>query len=94
MARDEAYREAEQRIEAARQAGATELDLNFMELTEVPEAIAALTQLQRLGLSDNPLNLDLAAAYEQGIEAVMQLRAKAEGEVTLNEAKLILVEEY
>lgn len=29
MARDEAYREAEQRIEAARQAGATELDLKL-----------------------------------------------------------------
>ncbi len=28
MARDEAYREAEQRIEAARQEGATELDLS------------------------------------------------------------------
>jgi hypothetical protein len=40
MARDEAYREAEQRIEAARQAGATELDLRGRKLTEVPEAIA------------------------------------------------------
>ena len=40
MARDEAYREAEQRIEAARQEGATKLDLRDMKLTEVPEAIA------------------------------------------------------
>jgi hypothetical protein len=186
MARDEAYQEAEQRIEAARQERATELNLSRMKLTEVPEAIAALTQLQVLGLSDNqltevpeaiaaltqlqtlglsdnqltevpealasltqlqvlglsdnqltelpealasltqlqvlglsdnqltelpealasltqlqelylsdnPLNPDLAAAYEQGMEAVMQyLRAKAEGKVTLNEAKLILVGE-
>ncbi len=30
MARDEAYREAEQRIEAARQEGVTELDLSDM----------------------------------------------------------------
>ncbi len=55
MARDEAYREAEQRIEAARQAGATELDLSGMKLTEVPEAIAGLTQLQSLDLSYNEL---------------------------------------
>ncbi len=53
MARDEAYREAEQRIEAARQEGATELDLRDMKLTEVPEAIAALTQLQTLILYNN-----------------------------------------
>jgi hypothetical protein len=34
----------------------------------------------------------LLLPMQQGIEAVMQyLRAKAEGEVTLNEAKLILV---
>jgi Leucine-rich repeat (LRR) protein len=55
MARDEAYREAEQRIEAARQEGATELDLSGMGLTELPEAIASLTQLQKLNLSDNEL---------------------------------------
>ena len=55
MARDEAYREAEQRIEAARQAGATKLDLSSMQLTELPEAIAALTQLQSLNLYDNQL---------------------------------------
>ncbi|WP_449417700.1 hypothetical protein [Phormidium nigroviride] len=46
MARDEAYLEAEQRIEAARQEGAIALDLSYMGLTEVPEAIASLTQLQ------------------------------------------------
>jgi Leucine-rich repeat (LRR) protein len=55
MARDKAYREAEQRIEAARQEGATELDLSGMELTDLPEAIASLTQLQSLDLSDNQL---------------------------------------
>jgi hypothetical protein len=50
--------------------------------------------LQVLDLSDNPLNPDLAAAYAQDTAAVMQyLRAKAEGEVPLNEAKLILVGE-
>jgi hypothetical protein len=70
------------------------LDLYNNQLRELPEAISALTQLQSLNLNNNPLNPDLAAAYEQGIEAVMQyLRAKKEGEVTLNEAKLILVGE-
>jgi Leucine-rich repeat (LRR) protein len=55
MARDKAYQEAERRIEVARQEGATELDLSRMELTEVPEAIASLTQLESLDLSDNQL---------------------------------------
>ncbi len=45
MARDEAYREAERRIEKARREGATMLDLREMNLTELPEAIASLTWL-------------------------------------------------
>jgi hypothetical protein len=40
MARDEAYREAERRIEQARLDEATTLDLSGMKLTEVPQAIA------------------------------------------------------
>ena len=55
MARDEAYRKAEQRIEEAQRLGATGLDLSEMELTEVPEALGQLTQLQWLNLSDNKL---------------------------------------
>ena len=35
MARDEAYQEAERRIEAARQEGATELNLRGLGLTEL-----------------------------------------------------------
>jgi len=63
-------------------------------LTSLPLSFTKLANLIKLNLDDNPLNSDLSAAYEQGIEAVMQyLRAKAEGEVTLNEAKLILVGE-
>ena len=51
MARDQAYQEAEQRIEAARREGETELDLSRMQLTEVPEAIATiLYTLHHLGL--------------------------------------------
>ncbi|NER33110.1 MAG: hypothetical protein F6J93_03360 [Oscillatoria sp. SIO1A7] len=55
MAKDQAYREAEQRIEEARQTGATELYLAGMNLTELPEAIASLTQLKVLNLSYNQL---------------------------------------
>ena len=70
------------------------LALDNNRITEIPEAIANLTQLKTLYLNNNPLNPDLAAAYEQGIDAVMQyLKAKAEEDIVLNEAKLILVGE-
>ena len=70
------------------------LDLSYNQLTELPESLASLTRLKWLDLGENPLNPDLAAAYEQGTEAILQyLRAKAEGQVTLNEAKLILIGE-
>ena len=69
MARDEAYREAEQRIEAAWQERATELDLHRMKLTEVPEVIASLTQLQKLDLSDNQLT-----ALPEAIASLTQLQ--------------------
>lgn len=55
MARDEAYQEAERRIEAARQEESTTLDLSEMGLAEVPEAIASLAQLKSLNLSGNQL---------------------------------------
>ncbi len=70
------------------------LDLSDNELRELPEAITSLTKLQLLDLSDNPLNPDLAVAYYLGTEAVLQyLRAKAEAQIILNEAKLILIGE-
>jgi hypothetical protein len=48
-----------------------------------------------MDLRQNPLNPELAEAYKQGLPAVKAyLRAKAEGgQITLNEAKLILVGE-
>jgi hypothetical protein len=71
-----------------------QLDLSYNQLTELPEAIASLTLLQSLNVFNNPFNPDLAAAYEQGTEALWQyLRAKAEAKITLNEAKLILIGE-
>ncbi|MEG5067249.1 leucine-rich repeat domain-containing protein [Microcoleus sp. B3-A4] len=70
------------------------LNLSKNQLRELPEALASLTELQGLNLSNNPLNPDLAAAYEQGTGAVLQyLRAKAQAQITLNEAKLILIGE-
>jgi GTPase SAR1 family protein len=63
-------------------------------LTDIPSSLGKLENLENLSLSDNPLNLDLAAAYGQGKKNVMQyLRARSEGEVPLNEAKLIFVGE-
>ncbi|NER38074.1 MAG: hypothetical protein F6J93_29640 [Oscillatoria sp. SIO1A7] len=50
-----AYREAERRIEQARRSHAIELDLANIRLTELPEEIANLTQLQVLYLSGNKL---------------------------------------
>jgi Leucine-rich repeat (LRR) protein len=70
------------------------LNLSNNKLRELPEALASLTKLQTLYLKHNPLNPDLATAYEQGTKAVLQyLRAKAEAQITLNEAKLILIGE-
>jgi GTPase SAR1 family protein len=55
MPRDQAYHEAEKKIEEARRSGATELDLSDMKLTELPESFGQLTQLQSLNLSYNQL---------------------------------------
>lgn len=55
MARDKAYREAEKKIEEARQSGATKLNLSKMNLTELPDSLAQITQLQELNLSRNQL---------------------------------------
>ena len=54
-ARDEAYKKAEQKIEAARRSGAKVLNLSGMNLTELPESLGQLTQLQSLDLFDNRL---------------------------------------
>src|SRR5262245_32753462 len=61
MARNNAYRNAEKIIENARRSGATELDLRggwddaSLKLTELPESLGQLTQLQALNLSSNRL---------------------------------------
>lgn len=48
MLGNEGDREAQQRIEQARQEGSRTLDLRGIKLRELPEAIASLTQLQDL----------------------------------------------
>jgi Leucine-rich repeat (LRR) protein len=55
MAKDEAYYEAEKKIEEAQKTLAKKLDLSGMGLTELAESIGQLTQLQSLDLSRNQL---------------------------------------
>ena len=55
MLGNEGDREAQRCIEQAQQEGAITLDLSGLKLTEVPEDLASLTQLQRLGLHNNQL---------------------------------------
>jgi Leucine-rich repeat (LRR) protein len=53
MARDEAYRRAENRIQKAQLLNEKELNLYGVLLTELPETLGQLTQLQSLDLSQN-----------------------------------------
>ena len=70
------------------------LYLEKNNLTDLPPSLAQLEHLKELKLGENPLNPELAAANKEGFDAVMAyLRAKAEEQVVLNEAKLILVGE-
>jgi internalin A len=63
-------------------------------ISDLPAEVSSLRNLKDLNLDDNPLSRELAAAYKEGLEAVMRyLRAKAGAQVVLNEAKLILIGE-
>jgi hypothetical protein len=50
MAKIEAYRKAEQKIEAARRSGVKKFGLNGMGLTELSESLCHLTHLQALSV--------------------------------------------
>ncbi|MBE0682644.1 MAG: hypothetical protein IH589_12090 [Anaerolineales bacterium] len=70
------------------------LFLDENQLTDLSPFLAKLEYLKELNLNANPLNPELAEAYKQGLDSVKAyLRAKAEAQITLNEAKLILVGE-
>lgn len=70
------------------------LHLHENELVDVPTGLFGLTSLSDLTLHENPLNPELAAAFKEGLDAVKRyLRATAEAQVVLNEAKLILIGE-
>jgi len=70
------------------------LYLNPSKVSDLPNSLVQLDKLKTLDLQGSPLNPELAEAYKQGIDAVKAyLRAKADAQITLNEAKLILVGE-
>jgi len=70
------------------------LDVGDNKITDLPRSLADLRHLKALDIGRNPLNSELAAANDEGLDAVMRyLRAKAEAQVVLNEAKLILIGE-
>ncbi len=72
----------------------SELKVRNNRISDLPPYLGQLEDLKELELDNNPLNPELAAANEQGFEAVMAyLRARAAAQITLNEAKLILVGE-
>jgi Leucine-rich repeat (LRR) protein len=63
-------------------------------IRDLPISFAQLENLKKLLLDGNPLNPELAQAYEEGLDAVKSyLRAKSEAQLILTEAKLILVGE-
>jgi Ras of Complex, Roc, domain of DAPkinase/Leucine rich repeat len=64
------------------------------KLKDIPESIVHLKELQSLDLNENPLNLELEAAYKNGIKPLIRyLTELNDGAIVLNEAKLILIGE-
>ncbi len=75
----------------------TQLQRLFLEENQIktlPDSIGKLEKLEILLLGKNPLQPELAAAYEQGINAVKAyLQEQSKAEILLNEAKLVLAGE-
>ena len=64
------------------------------KLKSIPSGLSKLDNLEELSLENNPIEPELAAAYKQGLDAVKAyLRTKAEDQIVLNEAKLVLIGE-
>lgn len=72
MAKSKAFQAAEEKIAAALRTGATELDLSCIRLTEVPESLGQLAQLQTLDLSYNQLT-----ALPESLGKLKQLQSLA-----------------
>ncbi|HEX2977423.1 MAG TPA: COR domain-containing protein, partial [Bacteroidales bacterium] len=71
-----------------------QLYLSSNQITDLPVSMASIKNLQELNLNENPLNPEIATTYRHGLDAIKTfLRAKAAAQITLNEAKLILVGE-
>ncbi len=72
-----------------------ELHLSHNKIDDLPASLVNhLSKIKTLTLLKNPLKPELAAAYVQGSDSIINyLRAKAEEQIILNEAKLILVGE-
>jgi len=66
--------------------------LQSCQVTELPPSLAQIGNLRELILTHNPLNPELAAAYQQGVEAV-KLYLRAGTVVPIYESKLIIVSE-
>lgn len=70
------------------------INISHNRLEDLPASLANLSNFDDLNYAHNSYNQELAIAYRQGKEAVKAyLRAKAEGQIVLNEAKLIFVGE-
>jgi Leucine-rich repeat (LRR) protein len=70
------------------------LDLQRNWISTLPASISKLPRLKTLDLAKEKLNPEIAAVYQEGINAVKRyLHAQAEAHLVLNEAKLILIGE-
>ncbi|MEM8642951.1 MAG: COR domain-containing protein [Cyanobacteria bacterium P01_G01_bin.54] len=69
-----------------------ELHIPSNAISELPYSLTNLQCLRDLNLNNNPLNPELAAAYEKGLDAVKAyLREKAKGTRQRYEAKLLIL---
>src|SRR6185436_7033828 len=71
----------------------SQLRISHNRIKTLPKSVARLEHLKTIDLRANPLNPELAAAYEEGLDAVKRYLRAAKAQVVLNEAKLILIGE-